>query len=32
MARHLKDRKTIPAPRLNLPRIHGADGNAGFAS
>jgi sulfur-oxidizing protein SoxB len=32
VARYLRDRKTIPAPRLNLPRLEGADGNPGMAA
>jgi sulfur-oxidizing protein SoxB len=32
VARYLRDKKTIAAPRLNLPRILGAEGNAGMAA
>jgi sulfur-oxidizing protein SoxB len=32
MARHLRGRRTIAAPRLNLPRIRGAEGNPGMAA
>ena len=31
VARHLRARKTIPAPRLNLPGLVGADDNPGLA-
>ena len=31
VARHLRSRKSIPAPRLNLPALTGMDGNPGFA-
>jgi sulfur-oxidizing protein SoxB len=31
VARHLRARRTIPAPRLNLPELAGMDGNPGIA-
>jgi sulfur-oxidizing protein SoxB len=31
VARHLRARKTIPAPRLNVPTLAGIDGNPGIA-
>lgn len=31
MARYLRARKTVPAPRLNLPGLIGTDGNPGIA-
>jgi sulfur-oxidizing protein SoxB len=31
VARHLRARKTIPAPRLNVPALAGIDGNPGIA-
>jgi sulfur-oxidizing protein SoxB len=31
VARHLRARKTIPAPRVNLPTLVGIDGNPGIA-
>jgi len=30
IATYLRDRKSIPAPRLNLPRLVGVEGNAGI--
>jgi sulfur-oxidizing protein SoxB len=30
IAAYLRDRKTIPAPKLNLPRLVGAEGNPGI--
>jgi sulfur-oxidizing protein SoxB len=32
VARYLRDKKTIAAPRLNLPRLLGAEGNPGMAT
>jgi sulfur-oxidizing protein SoxB len=31
VARHLRARGTIPAPRLSLPAVAGIDGNPGIA-
>jgi sulfur-oxidizing protein SoxB len=31
VAKYLRDKKTLAAPRLNLPTVRGMDGNAGFA-
>ncbi len=31
IAAYLRDRKSIPAPKLNLPRLVGVEGNAGIA-
>ncbi|WP_374544739.1 thiosulfohydrolase SoxB [Rhodoblastus sp.] len=31
VARHLRAQKTIPAPKLNLPRLKNVDGNLGLA-
>jgi len=32
VARHLRARKTVPAPRVNMPELKGMDGNPGMAS
>jgi S-sulfosulfanyl-L-cysteine sulfohydrolase len=32
VARHLRTRKTIAAPKLNLPRLKNVEGNVGIAS
>jgi sulfur-oxidizing protein SoxB len=31
VARHLRARRTIPPPRLNLPTLVGIEGNPGIA-
>ncbi|MEP7070614.1 MAG: 5'-nucleotidase C-terminal domain-containing protein, partial [Usitatibacter sp.] len=31
VTRYLRDRKSLPAPRLNVPKLVGVDGNAGIA-
>jgi sulfur-oxidizing protein SoxB len=31
IAAYLRDRRSIPAPKLNVPRLVGVEGNAGIA-